>query len=81
MKKETLLNVLFIAAIAVAIAVVFIRGYVSWGLLPIMPLLYLALTREWAELGFTRKNLLRGLLAGVVADNSSDAPVTRKARP
>ena len=66
MKKETLLNVLFVAAIVVAIAVVFIPGYASWALLPIVPLLYGVLTRNWAELGFTRKNLLRALLVGVV---------------
>jgi len=65
-KKETLLNVLFVAAIIVAIAVVFIPGYASWALLPIVPLLYGVLTRNWVELGFTRKNLLRSLLVGVV---------------
>ena len=31
-----------------------------------MPPLYGLLTRNWAELGFTRKNLLRALLVGVV---------------
>ncbi len=67
MKKETLLSVLFGAGIIVAVTVYFVRGYASWVLLPIVPLLYLALTREWAELGFTRKNLFHGLLAGVVA--------------
>jgi membrane protease YdiL (CAAX protease family) len=66
MKKETLLNVLFVATIVVAIAMAFIPSHVSWFMLPIVPLLYLALTRKWAELGFTRKNLLRALLAGVV---------------
>lgn len=66
MKKKNLLKVLFIATIAIAIVVYFIRGYTSWILLPIVPLLYGALTRKWAELGFTGKNLVRGLVAGVV---------------
>ena len=65
MKKENLLKVLFVAAIAVAILLYFIRGYVSWVLLPIVPLLYGALTQKWVELGFTRKNMVRGLVAGV----------------
>lgn len=66
MRKEVLLDVLFVAAIAVAVVVFFVRGYVSWVLLPIVPLLYGVLTRNWAELGFTRKNLLRALLVGIV---------------
>jgi len=66
MKNDTLLNILFFMAIAVAIAMYFLQGnMIFWGLLPIVPLLYLAITRNWVELGFTRKNLFRSLLVGV----------------
>ena len=65
-KKETLLNILFVAAIAVAITMYFVRDHISWALLPVVPLLYLVLTRKWTELGFTGKNLLRSLLVGVI---------------
>lgn len=66
MKQETKLNVLFAVAIAVAIVVYFVRGYASWFLLPIVPLLYMVITHKPTELGFTRKNLHLALLVGVV---------------
>ena len=66
MTKDPLLNALFVSAIILAVGMYFLRGYVSWALLPTIPLLYGLLTRRWDELGFTNKNLLRGLLVGIV---------------